>query len=101
MSALKWPSKDPDEIEDFVVDWTARLAGDAIATSMWIVPSGIIASSETFSNNTTIGGLTGRSGTTIWLSGGTEGLTYTFVNRIETTGGRTYDQSVKTKVKTR
>jgi hypothetical protein len=101
MSVLKWPSKDPDEIEDFSLDWTARLAGDAIASSLWIVPSGIIGSSESIVNNGNIGALANRYGTIIWLSTGTLGISYTLINRIETTGGRTYDQSVKLKIKTR
>ena len=103
MAFLKWAAKkDPDEIEDFICDWTARLGdSDAISTSLWIVPTGINDIAESFDNNVTIGDLPNRSGTTIWLSGGTEGSTYTFVNRIETTGGRTYDQSIKLKIKTR
>ena len=101
-SALKWPNKDPDEIEDFVCDWTARLQpGDAIASSLWIVPVGITMDDEFFQNNVTIGGLPNRYGTTIWLSGGTLGQKYTFVNRIATTGGRSYDQSIVLKIKTR
>lgn len=91
MSALKWPFKDPDEVLDYVVDWTARLAGDTIGTSLWIVPIGITDENE--ENDTTT--------TTIWLSGGTIGQTYEFVNRVQTAGGRTMDQSVKLPIKTR
>jgi hypothetical protein len=91
MSALKWPFKDPDEVLDYVVDWSARLTTDTVATSLWIVPSGITKTAEAFDNTTT----------TIWLSGGTIGITYEFVNRIETAGGRTMDQSIKLQVKTR
>ena len=99
---LKWPAKDPDEVEDFICDWTARLApGDTIASSLWIVPVGITSSTEQILNNQTIGGLPNRYGTLIWLSGGTIGSSYIFVNRIGTTGGRSYDQSVKLRVKTR
>jgi hypothetical protein len=102
VSPLKWVVKDPDEIEDFICDWTARLTGgDAIATSTWIAPAGINVLSDSFANNTTIGGLPNRSGTTIWLSGGTLGQTYEFVNRVQTSGGRTYDQSIKLPVRKR
>jgi len=108
MSALKWAgSKDPDEIEDFVVDWTARLApGDTIATSTWPnPPSGITIVTNSFSNNASLWNgtttLLNRYYSTIWLSSGVLGQTYLFTNRITTTGGRTYDQSVKLKVKTR
>jgi len=108
MAGLKWVFKDPDEVEDFVVDWTARLVpSDTIASSQWIGPDpvGINVLTDSFTNNgsyfngTTI--ISNRFYTTIWLSGGTIGVKYSFTNRIMTTGGRTYDQTVSTKVKTR
>jgi len=83
-------AKDPDEVKDYAVDWTDRLAGDTIVTSTWIVPDGITKDSDT---NTTMN-------TTIWLSGGELGNTYEFVNRVVTAGGRTYDQTCKLKCKT-
>jgi len=106
MSALKWVFKDPDEVEDFVLDWTARLQpSDAIAASTWISPAGITVNSDSFTNNGSYWNgtatVTGRYWTTIWLSGGTIGETYEFVNRITTTGARVYDQTVKLKVKVR
>lgn len=81
--------KDPDAVLDYRVDWTDWLDGDTIATSTWIVPSGITQDSE--SNSTTTA--------TIWLSDGTEGTTYGVVNRITTTGGRTDDRTIYIVVK--
>jgi hypothetical protein len=69
MSALVWPTKDPDEILDCKLDWSARLDGDTINTSTWIVPTGITKTSDTKTTSTT----------TIWLQGGTLGQTYEFV----------------------
>jgi hypothetical protein len=89
MSALNWPAKDPDEVLDYRLDWSARLAGDTIFSSSWIVPAGITKNSDTFDN----------SSTTIWLAAGTTDETYTFVNRVVTAGGRRMDQSVKIKIK--
>lgn len=82
--SLAWPSsKDPDEVLDFVIDWTAALAGDTIATSVWSrVDGDVVIGSQ--SNTTT------RA--TVWVSGGTHGST--LLNRITTAGGRTMDQSV-------
>jgi hypothetical protein len=79
---LKWPVKDPDEVLDYQVDWTEKLATDTIATSTWIVPAGLTKDSD--SNTPTK--------TTIWLSGGTPGEQYGITNRITTTGGRTIEQ---------
>ena len=88
--ALKWDAKDPDEVLDYLLDWSARIPnGDAIATSTWTVPSGITKDSDSHTETTT----------TIWLSGGTLDETYALTNRITTTGGRTMDQTVSIKIK--
>jgi len=90
--ALSFPaSKDPDDVADYQVDWAAFLGTDTITTSTWIVPDGLTKNSDGKSS----------TATTIWLSGGTGGALYLLVNRIVTAGGRTYDQSVKLKVKDR
>jgi hypothetical protein len=96
--SLSWPPKDPDEILDYDIDWTGRLyneaelllvaAGqtvvpaDTIATSTFTLPPGIVANST--SNTTTA--------TKVWISGGTEGISYLVQNRIVTAGGRTMDR---------
>lgn len=93
MSNPKWPDKDPNEVLDYSIDWTARLASDTISTSTWIVPTGIVKDSDIIA--------AGNKITWIWLSGGTAGTKYTLTNRVTTVGGRTYDQSVDLKVKER
>lgn len=85
---MVWPDKDPDEILDYQVDWTGRLDGDTIATSTWILPTGITQNSVDQST----------THTTIWLSGGVDGKTYEVTNRITTAGGRTYDQSIDIRI---
>ncbi len=89
--ALTWPFKDPDEVLDYDIDWSARLLTDTISTSTWIVPDGITKDSDSKTATTT----------TVWLSGGTLGDKYELTNRIVTTGGRTMDQSVDLKVKSK
>jgi hypothetical protein len=90
--ALTWPNKDPDEVLDYTLDWVDRLGDDTISTSAWPDPPvGITIDSN--DNDLT--------STTIWLSGGEVDTQYLFTNRIVTAGGRTMDQSVKLKVKTR
>lgn len=103
-----WPAKDPDEILDYDLDWTARLysadeldqvdAGqtvtpaDAIASSQFMLPSGtLVASASSFTSTRT----------NVWLAGGAEGESYLVLNRITTTGGRTMDQTVKLKIRTK
>lgn len=89
--ALTWPTKDPDEVLDYNIDWSDRLVGDTIATSTWIVPTGIVADSQAKAATTT----------TLWLSSGTLGAKYDILNRIVTVEGRTMDQTVTMKIKTR
>ncbi len=88
---IAFPVKDPDEVLDYVLDWSLRILTDTITTSLWIVPTGITKDSDDFDDSTT----------TIWLSGGTIGTAYVMTNRIETADGRTMDQSCKIKIKTK
>lgn len=93
---FKWPNKDPDEVLDYQINWVKRVQSsrtpdDTIVGSTWIVPTGITKQSDTFTDTTT----------TIWLTGGEDGETYEFTNRIVTTEGRTMDESVTVKVKER
>lgn len=90
--ALSWPAvKDPDEIKDYRLDWTDLLDGDTISSSMWSVAAGTGLVIDGQSNTAT--------STLLWLSSGTLGETYDLLNRVVTAGGRTYDQTVKLKVR--
>lgn len=92
--ALSWPAvKDPDEVKDYGVDWSPMLVEDSLATSTWIVGDDDTLTIDSQSNTDMT--------TTVWLSGGTEGITYQVLNRVTTAGGRTYDQTIKLKVKTK
>jgi len=74
-------TKDPSEVKDFAIDWSEALEGDTIATSTWLLPSGVTESSAT--NTTTLA--------TIFLAGGTAGSSYVIVNQITTAAGRTLE----------
>lgn len=92
MTSLSWPAKDPDEVLDYQINWSASLYGldgdDTITASTWIVPAGIAKNAESHNDDTT----------TIWLSGGTAGSTYEITNRITTAAGRVMDQTVLLKI---
>ena len=76
--------KDPDAVLDYGFDWSDWLAtGEAISVSTWTVPTGITKDSDASADSTT----------TIWLSGGTDGTTYTLTNHITTDAGREDDRS--------
>src|SRR5215468_28187 len=104
MSHLKWPFKDPDEVLDYTINWYGRLAGDTIVTSTWeIFPSGGTLNHDSDSigsggpDNSTL--TVANTATTIWLSGGATGDTYTITNHIVTAGNRHEDQSVRLQIK--
>ena len=80
----RWPFKDPDEVLDFEVDWTARLDGDTISVVTWTVPVGLTKTAQNLADPIAI----------VWLSGGTAGQTYEIGCRVQTTGGRTYDETI-------
>jgi hypothetical protein len=84
-------TKDPDSKLDYQFDWSTYLGVDTIATSAWIVPSGITKVNDTNDDTTT----------TIWLSGGTANTEYEVTNRITTATGRIVDRSMTILVKER
>lgn len=76
--------KDPGEVLDYAVDWSAHLAdGDTIVSSSWVVATGLTVGTD--SETTTR--------TTIWLSGGTAGTEYRVTNTVTTAQGRTFERS--------
>lgn len=87
--------KDPEDSLDYPNDWAPWLAssgtGDAISTSTWFVPTVLTSSSP----------IVVGSVTSIFISGGTAGTTYTVANKITTTGGRTVKRSYRVVVKDR
>ena len=90
--ALKLPSRDPDEVLDYVVDWSARLSADTISTSSFAIDSGVAVIGVTSATTTT---------TTVWLSGGVAGEITQVRARIVTAGGRTMDQTLTQKINNR
>ena len=79
---------DPDAIVDYIIDWTAWLDGDNIATSNWTVAN----ASEASSSNTS-------KTATVFVQSAKPGKVCTMRNRITTTGGRTEDRTLRAKVR--
>ena len=74
-------TKDPVAVLDYQFDWAAWLAtdGDTIASHTITADSGITVDSSSATVDTV----------TVWLSGGSEGVTYTVDCEITTAAGRT------------
>lgn len=77
--------KDPEANKDYTLDWSTRFPSDPLATSAWVVGTGLTGGSQAFNAN--------AETATIWLSGGTAGRRYFVTNHVTTAGGRADDQS--------
>ena len=66
---IKWEFKDPDEVLDYEVDWSARVGTDSIASADWSVvepSSGLTIDSSQIVGKTTV----------VWLSAGNLDVEY-------------------------
>jgi hypothetical protein len=60
---------------DYVVDWSSWLGSDTLATSEWVVPTGLTVNTSYFTDTLA----------TVWLSGGELDEMYIITNKITTT----------------
>lgn len=85
--------KDPDAVLDYSIDWSLVLGSvqpaDTITSSSWVVDSGIVQDSDSYTPSTS----------TVWLSGGTLGLLAEVVNTVVTVGGRTHVRTIEISIK--
>lgn len=83
-------TKDPDAVLDYQVNWFRWLVeGDFITAVSFDPDSGITVEDSSYTDTTT----------TVWLSGGTVGVTYKVVCHITTAGGREDDRTLQIAVK--
>lgn len=70
--------KDPDEVRDYGVTWTADIGAQTIASSVWESAEGdAVADSDIFTDTTT----------TVRISGGTAGETCALLNTVTLDNG--------------
>lgn len=81
-----WP-KDPEDVEDYTLDWSLRLvSGDWIASA---VIADIHPDLQVISVNWE------DSITSVWISGGTAGSEYDVTFHITTAAGRQHDRTFR------
>jgi len=86
-----WPNKDPDEVLDYQVDWSARLEGvETVLISTFTTTGSVVIDSA---------GFTSQGIATVWLSGGVAGDMCEVRNHIVTTFGREYDETVRLRIR--
>jgi hypothetical protein len=84
--------KDPQAVLDYEVDWSAWLpSGDTITAATWTATDGITMDSSAFTDTKA----------TVWLSGGTENVTYNLTCHIVTAAGREDDRTIRILVTSR
>ena len=82
---------DPDAVLDYKFDWSAWLGTDTITSHTVTAATGLTVDS-TEATTTAV---------TVWLGGGTEGVTYTVTCHIVTAAGREDDRTVTVTVQER
>jgi hypothetical protein len=75
--------KSPSEVLEYQHDISLELGADTITTSTWALDSGIYKDSNSKTDTVS----------TIWISGGTAGQTYSVANTIVTAAGRTHHKA--------
>jgi hypothetical protein len=91
--ALTTYEHDPDGRLDYPINWAPFLDGDTISTSIW-VPSNadiVIIENPSFTNTTTVA--------FVRFVNAVVGTSYSVTNRVTTAGGRTWDKTLKLKIK--
>lgn len=81
--------KAPNDNFPFSVDWTAEIGADTISSSTWTLETGITNDGDSDDSAQT---------TTIDVSGGVAGKTYTLTNQIATAAGDVYEKDLHLKV---
>lgn len=88
---ISWPAKDPDDVLDYSIDFSAILEADVdtIASVVWTFPAGLTKDSQGEDAGVAV----------VWISGGTAGTRYEIGCRLTTVGGRVYDRTAELSVR--
>lgn len=87
----KW-NKDPSAVLDYEINWSKWLASDDTLSAHTITADqGITVDSSVLATDKV----------TVWLSGGTTGVTYRVACRVTTANGRTDERTIVISVKDR
>ena len=88
---ITWPSKDPDELLDYGLDWTSQLDGATIMLSEWDIIEG---AGIALSGASITGGVTG-----IRVGGGTLGEAARIENTVTLSSGEVLQETAYLPIK--
>lgn len=80
----QWKPKDPDETVAYVVDWSDQLGDDPIASYTFTRLTGTVTTAKQDQNGQIL---------KVWLAGGVDGETATFLMTVTTTSGQVLERS--------
>lgn len=86
----RWPPKDPSDIADYSLEHVLFPSDDAVTSSSWT-----IAPSDDAGDLVQVASSRAGNLCSIRLSGGQAAVDYTVTNTITTSGGNTFQRSVK------
>lgn len=85
--------KDPDEVLDYLIDYSSRLvSGETIQSVEIVAPAGITVAPTGHPTTHT------DSTVTVWLAGGIVGSRLNIVGRVTTSGGRVKEQAIRVRI---
>lgn len=87
MAMIFWESKDPNDIDDFALDWTNQLKGEVLVSVDWSIVNAAGVVIEAWSVASPFA--------KVRLSGGNENETAILLCRATTSTGRQLDETVK------
>jgi hypothetical protein len=102
--SFKWPSKDPDEVLDYSVDWSRAINTATISTLVWYVDNAsgvktVIAGGAVVNGIQNVAQTISDKVTTINLGLGTNNVEYKFYCSISDSLGRTFERVIRLKIK--
>jgi len=89
-------TKDPDAVLDYKFDWMAKtnLSGNTDWLETSEIISSIIITADTGITVDSSSKTDSDTSATVWLSGGTDGITYSVACKITTSLGRTDERTI-------
>jgi len=103
--AYKWPDLDPDEVQDYSVDWSRFLGTDTITTVVWQINGQTVTSYGSFNNDgnelTLIQPTNTDTVATARFNSGVVGTKYKVTCRITTAASKTYERKINLTIRER
>lgn len=103
--AYKWPDLDPDEIQDYSVDWSRFLKTNTIASVVWQINGTTVASYGSFNNDgnelTLVQPTNTTTVATVRLTSGVVGTRYKLTCRITTASGEVFERKINLTIRER